>query len=487
VCEPTDLVEAEVVRTALATLPNDVRMVLWRSEVADEGVARDGMSAHNLAVTRHRARRALGTAYLAQHAEPEGGLVGLDPECRETLPDLAALVRNKLGIRRRRRVERHLGACTRCSATRARLEQINTRLRVHVRLPWELVTTGLGSTIRAQLSGWLGPSAATIAGSGALAVAVLAPAPMLVDEHDAMPSALRDRVTVVRLEGEVTSADDAADDEPTWATAPSDPSRTTAAAPVAPHPHAGPAAAVPVTVPAATVTTTTPPGAPPTTVPGQGRGRVEPALDEDVPEGAPPASDDDDGGPGNTTADGRAQGGGASDGRGASNGNGQANSATGGPSTTAHPSAGNGPSSSNGRGHGLGDGKGNGPASPGGQAAGQANGNGNGNGNGNANGLANGNGKGVAAGHDQVPAANPAAPGNGNGNGLAKGHGKQAAGQAQDDASAAEEPAAEDAALTSPPGSHCSLCVTEHVPGEVFADTGRQATEPSRSEVTVIS
>ena len=115
VAETTDLGEADVVRTALATLPDDVRLLLWRTEVVDESVdevvERTGTSAHNVAVSRHRARRALGTAYLAQHAEPDGGLAGLDAECQATLPQLAALVRNKVGVRRRRRIERHLAAC----------------------------------------------------------------------------------------------------------------------------------------------------------------------------------------------------------------------------------------------------------------------------------------------------------------------------------------------------------------------------------------
>ena len=115
--DANDIVEADVVRTALATLPDDVQVLLWRTEVDDEGVddaaERHGTSAHNLAVHRHRARRALGTAYLAQHVEPDGGPGDLDPECRATLAHLASLVRNKIGIRRRRRLEKHLAVCAR--------------------------------------------------------------------------------------------------------------------------------------------------------------------------------------------------------------------------------------------------------------------------------------------------------------------------------------------------------------------------------------
>src|SRR6185436_16099177 len=83
-CDGDDLVEADVVRAALSTLPDGVQALLWRTEVdgqcPDDVARRDGMSAHTLAMHRHRARRALGTAYLAQHAEPDGGLIGLDVE-----------------------------------------------------------------------------------------------------------------------------------------------------------------------------------------------------------------------------------------------------------------------------------------------------------------------------------------------------------------------------------------------------------------------
>jgi DNA-directed RNA polymerase specialized sigma24 family protein len=80
--ESTDIVEAHVLRS-LATLPDHVQALLLRSEVdgasVDDALDHDAVSAHNLAVSRHRARRALGTAYLAQHVEPDGGRTELDP------------------------------------------------------------------------------------------------------------------------------------------------------------------------------------------------------------------------------------------------------------------------------------------------------------------------------------------------------------------------------------------------------------------------
>ena len=183
-CESADVVEADVLRTALATLPDDVRLLLWRTEVDGECVGaaseQGGMSAHNLAVHRHRARRALGTAYLAQHAIADGGLVGLDPECRTMVPHLAALVRDKVGVRRRRRLEQHLSSCERCAEARERLELLNTRLRAMPDLPWTALTVGLASTVKAQVSGWLATSAVAIAGSTSLALAVVVPAPTLL-------------------------------------------------------------------------------------------------------------------------------------------------------------------------------------------------------------------------------------------------------------------------------------------------------------------
>jgi hypothetical protein len=187
-CDANDIVEADVVRTALATLPDDVQVLLWRTEVADESVddaaERHGTSPHNLAVSRHRARRALGTAYLAQHAEPDGRPGDLGPECRVTLAHLASLVRNKIGVRRRRRLEKHLAVCAHCCRTRQRLELINTRLRAHPTLPWNAWATGMTTTIKAQVSTWIGTSAVTLAGSSALAVAMLAPAPAMPGPTD---------------------------------------------------------------------------------------------------------------------------------------------------------------------------------------------------------------------------------------------------------------------------------------------------------------
>jgi hypothetical protein len=179
--EPSgDVAEADVVRAALATLPHDVRALLWHTEVNDESVgdvvARDGISAHHLAVKRHRARHALGTAYLAQHAEPDGGTGELDPACREALPALPLLVRNSIGVRRRRRLEDHLSDCERCAEARSRLERLNRRLRAHPNLPWSMWSAGL-SAIKAQASNWLTASAVAVAGPSALAIAVLAPVP----------------------------------------------------------------------------------------------------------------------------------------------------------------------------------------------------------------------------------------------------------------------------------------------------------------------
>jgi RNA polymerase sigma factor (sigma-70 family) len=187
-CESASIVESDVVRAALKTLPADVQVLLWRTEVNDEtrddASERRGASAHNVAVRRHRARRALGTAYLAQHAAPAGGLAGLHPECRSTLSQLAPLIRNTIGVRQRQRLEAHLADCEQCTQARRRLERINTRLRSHHTLPWSTWWAGLTSTLTAQASAFLGTSAMTLTSSSALAMAVLVPSPTMLANPD---------------------------------------------------------------------------------------------------------------------------------------------------------------------------------------------------------------------------------------------------------------------------------------------------------------
>ena len=103
-------------------------------------------------------------------------------ECQATVPDLAALVRNKIGVRRRHRLEQHIDTCEQCALTKQRLEVINTRLRAYPKLPWNIWSTGFTSAIKAQVSSVLGTSAVvSLAGSSALAMAVLVPTPLSIE------------------------------------------------------------------------------------------------------------------------------------------------------------------------------------------------------------------------------------------------------------------------------------------------------------------
>ena len=183
----TDIAEADVISKALLTLPARSRELLWMAEVEEtppqDLAARDGMTPHAVAVSAHRARRAFGSAYLAAHVAPVGGVAHLDPACRDTLAYLAPFVRGRVGVRRRRRIERHLSACAGCADDRDRIQRINGRLRHRPHLPFEI---GVGASMfgfKAQLGAWLGASTVPLASAGAMALAVVVPMVQLVSEH----------------------------------------------------------------------------------------------------------------------------------------------------------------------------------------------------------------------------------------------------------------------------------------------------------------
>ena len=470
--EANDIVEADVVRTALSTLPAGVQALLWRTEVDDqspEAAAEwDAMSAHNLAVHRHRARRALGTAYLAQHAEPDGGLTGLDPECHENLPHLASLVRGNIGVRRRRRIERHLAVCAQCSTARQRLELISTRLRSHPKLPWSFWTAGL-STIKAQVSGWFGTSAVTLAGPGFLAAAaILVPAPALMEplggRETAAVAPASERQLSSSLVADAGSASvprppDAPDEQPDdaigepWFRLPAAPSESDANNPPAVEPSIHTAttsaphstvAVTPAAEPRADVASEASPQVGSTSGGPTRAPTVQHAADSDG-KGAQSGRDDeqgsgvDDGGQGVT-------GGTNGRGKGRDNGQGSGNvNATAGDNASGQGNAngqGNGQANGNGNASGQGNanGQGNGQANGNGNASGQGNANGQGNGQANGNGQENGNtsngqvvgdGRNTAAGRD-APSAHGNAQsgtggqGHGNGQGVANGHAHKA-------------------------------------------------------------
>src|SRR5829696_2231744 len=149
--------EAAVITEALTSLPMDQRVILWRTEVSEDPprriAAERQASAHAVAESASRARRALGSAYLQLHISGGDRSDDRAEGCEDVRPLLAAYVRRSLGDRRRRVVAAHLEGCTRCGVAHAELRRVNRRLRIGHVLPLGVGVTGSG--IREQLAGWL--------------------------------------------------------------------------------------------------------------------------------------------------------------------------------------------------------------------------------------------------------------------------------------------------------------------------------------------
>ena len=173
----SELAEAEVISTALTALPDNLREILWRTEVREEPAreiaAERGATPHAVAESALRARRALGSAYLQLHAAGGTGVDDLEEGCHDTRPYLAAYIRRSLGSRRSRHIERHLLACQDCADAHEDLGRVNRRLRIAPILPVDVGVASMG--VKAQIAAWFAASAAPIAASGAVVVTVLAP------------------------------------------------------------------------------------------------------------------------------------------------------------------------------------------------------------------------------------------------------------------------------------------------------------------------
>ena len=185
----SELAEAEVITTALSGLPDNLRDILWRTEVREEPAreiaAQRGATPHAVAETALRARRALGSAYLQLHAAGGSGVDDLEAACRDARPYLAAYVRRSVGAKRRRHIERHLLTCEDCADAHEELGRVNRRLRIAPILPIDAGVATIG--IKAQVAAWLAASAAPIAASGMVLVTVLGPVAHDPDERPAVP------------------------------------------------------------------------------------------------------------------------------------------------------------------------------------------------------------------------------------------------------------------------------------------------------------
>ena len=253
--------EASVMRAAFQSLPARYRDVLWRLEVEDtshQDASRCYRATpHAVSVLALRARRALGTAYLAQHLEAEGAIHEVDAACREMRPRLAPYIRGSLSARARRDVDGHLASSAACRDACDQLRRVNQHLRAALAAPALLVGAGMspsaGITATAAITastvqsvGW------SLAASGLSVLVAVGPIPA-VGATDAVEATANDAVA---SRGHVGSPGDPVHLDAGWLEIPPEPARTgrgdaTTVPPADPDdgrvtPHTGPSAAGPV-------------------------------------------------------------------------------------------------------------------------------------------------------------------------------------------------------------------------------------------------
>ena len=179
-----DVAETDALRAALRTLPDVMRDVLWLTEVDDQPpqvvVARSGTDPRAIAVKAMRARRALGSAYLSEHVAIVSPQTSVDRTCADARPYLAGVVRDTVGIRRRRRVEEHLQDCEACTGAHAALRRLNRHLRSTV------APASVLAAIKEHVLAWLTASTTPIAAGAVVAASVVAPVTVLtIPDHAA--------------------------------------------------------------------------------------------------------------------------------------------------------------------------------------------------------------------------------------------------------------------------------------------------------------
>ena len=159
-----DGVDAQLVASAFAKLPERWRSVLWLTEV--EGVpAREaapilGLSANGVAQLALRARTGLRNAYLQVHLQGH-----VDEACKPFVADLGAYVGGALTAREVAKVDQHIAGCTACRERRDELEDLRSTLR-RIAFPLPIALAG---TIAAR---WKLASAASNAVTHAVAPAL---------------------------------------------------------------------------------------------------------------------------------------------------------------------------------------------------------------------------------------------------------------------------------------------------------------------------
>jgi len=156
-------VDEEVLRSAFRDLPSKMRLVLWRTEVEGRSHAEVADQIHAtpaaVAALAMRARRELARQYLHRHVTETAHLAA---DCAAAQADLAAVVRDAAGARRRNEVEDHLATCPECQDARQGLERVNARLRT---APLGVLLDAWG---RAPLVGLLPRLGAVLSSAGTL-------------------------------------------------------------------------------------------------------------------------------------------------------------------------------------------------------------------------------------------------------------------------------------------------------------------------------
>ncbi|HEV2635771.1 MAG TPA: sigma-70 family RNA polymerase sigma factor [Actinocrinis sp.] len=153
---------------AFSSLPERWQLVLWHTEVEDEGPTQVapllGIEPAAAAALAYRAREGLRQAYLQAHISDLGA-----ESCRPFAEKLGAHVRGRLGRRDQAKVRRHLHECEDCASLAAMLGHLNS----HIGAAVAPAVLGTAVATKAFAAAVLGTSGVTHA---ALAVRILAKA-----------------------------------------------------------------------------------------------------------------------------------------------------------------------------------------------------------------------------------------------------------------------------------------------------------------------
>ena len=146
---------------AFRSLPSRWQEVLWYTEIEQMKPAEVapllGMKPTAVAQLAFRAREGLREAWIQAHLQS----VADGSDCQWTIEHLGAHARANLSRRDQRKVDEHLGDCTRCSIVAAEAKEVSSRLAL-VLLPLTLGVTGAASYL------------ATLQGGGVAVVALAA-------------------------------------------------------------------------------------------------------------------------------------------------------------------------------------------------------------------------------------------------------------------------------------------------------------------------